>query len=153
MKKLLFLLFFLPLVSFGQEDIDRYKLYKTTNMWTFLKLDTSTGKISQIQYTVGEGDSMQVTLSDEDLTFGETENGRFELYPTDNMYNFLLLDQKTGSVVQVQWSQDAEYRGIVHRFSEGIEDKESTIANRKWLEELRESLKTKMDSILKDSIN
>ncbi len=150
---------FIPLVSFGQEDIDRYKLYKTTNMWTFLKLDTATGKISQIQYTVGEGDKMQVTLSDEDLTLGENENGRFELYPTENMYNFLLLDKKTGSVVQVQWSQDAEYRGIVHRYSEGVEDSESTIADRKWLEEFIEELKKiDKDSIIvesnkKDSIN
>ena len=53
MKKFLFVLLFSSLVSFAQEpsdeyklsrtlniDTNMYKLYKTDNMWTFLKLDT-----------------------------------------------------------------------------------------------------------------
>ena len=32
--------------------------------------------------------------------------GRFELYPTKNVYNFIMLDTATGSTWQVQWSQD-----------------------------------------------
>ena len=40
-------------------------------------------------------------------------NGRFTLYPTENMYNFLLLDQISGLVVQVQWSLEVTKRGIV----------------------------------------
>jgi hypothetical protein len=43
----------------------------------------------------------------------EDINGRFTLYPTENMYNFLLLDQISGIVVQVQWSLDAKKRGLV----------------------------------------
>ena len=33
-----------------------YKLYATENMWTFLELDTATGIIWQVQYSV-KGDS------------------------------------------------------------------------------------------------
>jgi hypothetical protein len=39
MKYLLLILLFIPLISFGQEDIERFKLYPTTNMWTFLELE------------------------------------------------------------------------------------------------------------------
>ena len=41
-------------------------------------------------------------------------NGRFTLYPTENMYNFILLDQINGKAWQVQWSNDNNStRGIV----------------------------------------
>lgn len=37
----------------------------------------------------------------------ENENiGRFTLYPTENMYNFILLDQIDGDVYQAQWSME-----------------------------------------------
>jgi hypothetical protein len=39
--------------------------------------------------------------------------GRFKLFPTENIYNFLLLDQIGGSVYQVQWSFELKNRGIV----------------------------------------
>ncbi len=33
---------------------------------------------------------------------------RYKLYPTQNMYNFLLLDTKTGQIEQIQWSMKPE---------------------------------------------
>jgi hypothetical protein len=42
--------------------------------------------------------------------------GRFTLYPTENMYNFLLLDQIDGYVYQVQWSMTKDYRGVIPIF-------------------------------------
>ena len=160
MKKLLFLLLFIPIVSFGQDDTDRYKLYKTDNMWTFLKLDTATGKISQVQYSI-DGSQMQVTLNDTDYSFDvdTIEIGRFELYPTDNMYNFLMLDQIDGAVYQIQWSLEAESRGVFHIYSNGIEDLESTKELKEYIENLTIELTRKNDSInnaktiIKDSIN
>ena len=38
-------------------------------------------------------------------------NGRFFLYPTQNMYNFILLDQIDGRTWQVQWNIDKDKRG------------------------------------------
>ena len=38
-------------------------------------------------------------------------NGRFFLYPTQNMYNFILLDQIDGRTWQVQWSTEKSQRG------------------------------------------
>ena len=64
MKKILILLF-IPLVSFGQEDIERYKVYETTNTYTSLLLDTATGQIWHLQIGVGDGDQMKYVLNDE----------------------------------------------------------------------------------------
>ena len=33
-------------------DIERFKLFSTQNMWTFIKLDTQTGQMWQVQYSV-----------------------------------------------------------------------------------------------------
>lgn len=32
--------------------MDRFKLYSTDNIYTFLKLDTATGKIDQLQWSL-----------------------------------------------------------------------------------------------------
>jgi hypothetical protein len=91
-----------------------YQLFPTKNMWTFLKLNTRTGQIWQVQYsTEGESYRFEIYLNLLTLVYKDEEvNGRFNLYPTQNTYNFILLDQIDGRVWQVQWSQKAENRGI-----------------------------------------
>jgi hypothetical protein len=42
--------------------------------------------------------------------------GRFTLYPTNNIYTFMLLDQETGDVWHVQWGKTAD------RFATSISD-------------------------------
>jgi hypothetical protein len=49
MKKLLLLLLFIPLLSFSQDNIERYKLYPTDTMFIFIKLDTAEGKLWLVQ--------------------------------------------------------------------------------------------------------
>ena len=162
MKKL-FLLFFLPIVCFGQEDIERYKVYNTTNIYTSLLLDSATGQIWQLQIGLTDVDRMKSVLSDfkyantvdyhtqvhnDDMKYWEEEynskpdsivsiedkayfkpftleerlvykkiakNGRFKLYPTDNSYNFIMVDVITGDSYQVQWNIDKEKR-LVYKF-------------------------------------
>lgn len=110
----------ISLVASNTRSEENYKLYPTENMWTFLKLDTRTGKIWQVQYSVNSDSYGEVIVNDWDLTYGSNEKaGRFELYPTQNMYNFILLDKKEGFVAQVQWSMDADNRGLVRIISYG----------------------------------
>ena len=163
MRKLLALLVFIPLLSFGQEDIERYKVYETTNIYTSLLLDTATGQIWQLQIGLTDVDQLKTVLSDdkfartvEEITeqhiddmkvWEEThnskpdsivsaedkeywkpytleqriaisdiaQNGRFKLYPTDNSYNFIMVDVIDGRTWQVQWNIDDDKR-IVRRF-------------------------------------
>lgn len=129
-KVLLFLLF--PLLTIGgctshaptpvtaeQEqpvqtsEVARFKLTPTKNMWTFLKLDTQTGKIWQAQYSINDsGTRFECALNPHSLA-STTTNGRFELYPTENLFNFILLDQINGKMWQVQWSFEEDKRYII----------------------------------------
>ena len=163
--RLLFILLFSSLVSFAQEDIERVKVYETTNIYSSLLLDTSNGQIWQLQIGIGDTDRLKTVLSDfkyaksieditesvesdfkyweetynskadsivsvEDktywkpLTFEErisskyddiAQNGRFKLYPTGNMYNFIMVDVIDGRNWQVQWSNTEDQR-LVLRF-------------------------------------
>ena len=114
MKHLLLILFFVPLISFGQEDIERYKLYPTENMWIFLELDSATGLVWQVQYAVNDDDKrFKTVLNDFVLNNNEQVNGRWKLYPTQNMYQFLLVDVMFGSVIQIQWSTEKNKRFVI----------------------------------------
>lgn len=92
-----------------------FKLFETTNMWTFIKLDTRNGLMWQVQYAINDDAArFQTVLNDIPLFEGwDKESGRFTLYPTKNMYTFILLDQIDGRMWQVQWSTEAKNRGIV----------------------------------------
>lgn len=93
--------------------VERFKLFPTQNMWTFLKLDTQTGQIWQVQYSLNNNERFEYDLNSNSLVTGKKINGRFELYPTTNIYNLILLDQIDGKLWQVQWAFDEENRGII----------------------------------------
>lgn len=89
-----------------------FRLFQTNNRWTFLKLDTRTGEIKHVQYSTDDK-AMQYDLNNIPLAEGEdAKPGRFFLYPTENTFNFILLDQIDGRVWQVQWNIDRDKRGI-----------------------------------------
>ncbi len=97
-----------------QCQIGNYQLFPTTNMWTFLKLDTRNGRIWQVQYDINGNNRMEVELSTvKRNSDGKESPGRFTLYPTQNMYNFILLDKEVGSTWQVQWSIEYENRVVI----------------------------------------
>ena len=92
-----------------------YRLFGTTNIWTFILLNTSNGRAWQVNYSMGDSPALRLNLNEESLLpMGEApKNGRFTLQSTNNMYNFLLLDREDGRIWQLQWSHDSEKRGIV----------------------------------------
>lgn len=126
-KRILFLLGFFLLMSlaFAEQSFSeptqnpnvRYRLFPTQNMWTFLKLDTMTGRIWQVQFSVeGKDYRFETVLSSADITDvlkQERKIGRFTLHPTTNTYNFIMLDQIDGYTYQVQWNGDVESRFVL----------------------------------------
>ena len=85
-----------------------FRLFPTRNNWNFMKLDTRTGQIWMVQYSVQPSSSAFTwTIDDTPIEAAIAENvGRFTLYPTSNIFNFLLLDQFNGNTWQVQYSLD-----------------------------------------------
>jgi hypothetical protein len=100
--------------NLNEKQNSTYKLVKTENMWTFLKLNTRNGKISQVQYSLKEDNAFEYDLNEVALVEQKEEfNNRFTLYPTENIFNFLLLDTNNGKVWQVQWSIEPAKRFII----------------------------------------
>lgn len=101
-------------VYFSPDANVTYRLFKTQNIHIFIKLDTRNGKMTLVQFSASNAnDMMQVKLNDTELASGaDAKNGRFYLYPTDNFYTFLLIDQIDGRVWQVQWSTDPDEHGL-----------------------------------------
>lgn len=98
---------------------NRFKLYSTQNMWTFIEIDTFTGRLWQVQYTVDRNGSrfvipisLKSLLIDGELKDGELPNG-FILYPTENMWTFIELDTYTGRLWQVQYDVSGDDRFIL----------------------------------------
>jgi len=93
--------------------IPRFKLYKTENIYNLIKLDTMTGALWQVQYSMNKNASaMEVAIDDSSLLrfFDTPVAGRYELYATNNMYTFILLDTQKGHCYQVQWSTNPNQR-------------------------------------------
>ena len=92
-----------------------YELYPTENMYNFLKLNTCDGRITKVQYSIKEKENrferaiVKTPLVDE----ARARNGRFKLYPTQNVYTFLLLDTIDGRTWQIQWAFEPEKCGII----------------------------------------
>ena len=89
-------------IDFRIRGLDRYKMYRTENIYTLLKLDTMTGKIEQVQWSLDNDKEGTWTINGTDLSYN-TGCGTFELYATSNMYQFILLDKVTGRQWHVQW--------------------------------------------------
>lgn len=99
----------------------RFRLFKTENVWTFLELDTQTGQVWQVYYSISAGSSNGKNFINKWPLTSNGRNGRFTLYPTNNMWNFILVDQDGGGTWQVQFSMTPENRGIAPINSEDSE--------------------------------
>lgn len=92
-----------------------YRLFPTTNINTLIALQTSSGRLYQIHPGIGES-AVQgaITINDKDLTpeGSDSESNRFTLYPTSNIYSFILVDQLIGRFWRVQWNYEKDKRFI-----------------------------------------
>ena len=101
--------------SFQQSLDAPYRLFNTTNINTLIALETSTGKLYQIHPGIGENAvQAAITINDKDLTpeGSDSESNRFTLYPTANIYSFILVDQRIGRFWRVQWNYEKDKRFI-----------------------------------------
>lgn len=98
-----------PIQNISTDSTVVYRLFATRNMYTFIKLNTKNGKMWQVQWGAESKYRFETTLSDiSRVNEDEEKNGRFFLYPTTNIYNFILLDQLNGRAWQVQWGKEGD---------------------------------------------
>ena len=103
-----------PIQNISTDSTVVYRLFATRNMYTFIKLNTRNGQMWQVQWNAESKYRFESTLSDTSrVNKDEEKNGRFFLYPTTNVYNFILLDQIDGRLWQVQWSTEVTERMVI----------------------------------------
>jgi hypothetical protein len=92
-----------------------YRFFETTNIWTFILLDTATGRAWQVNCSLDDAPAVRLVINGDSLLPAGAipKNGRFTLQPTNNMYNYLLLDREDSRIWQLLWSLKAESRGIM----------------------------------------
>jgi hypothetical protein len=100
----------------------RFTLTPTQNVWTFLLLDSNTGRVWQLHYSLADSAfAGRLPINEAALAPpSSAHSGRFLLQETQNIFNFLLLDQDDGRVWQIQWSYDEEKRGIMAVLSKAV---------------------------------
>ena len=87
--------------------VPNFKLVSTENIQVFLKLDTSRGLIEMVRFGTREKDRRESTVNYYPLATGDDAvPGRFELYPTEYVRTYLLLDVLDGRTWQVEWTYD-----------------------------------------------
>ena len=103
-----------PIQNISTDSAVVYRLFSTRNMYTFIKLNTRNGQMWQVQWGTERKYQFENILSDiSRVNKDEERNGRFFLYPTTNIYNFILLDQIDGRMWQVQWSTEIKERIVI----------------------------------------
>lgn len=91
-----------------------YRLYPTQNMRIFIKLNTRNGQMWLVQFDVEDENRFETYLNILPLVENNNEaDNRFTLYPTQNIWTFILLDQIDGRTWQVQWSFEPENRFVI----------------------------------------
>ena len=102
-----------PVQNISTDSSVIYRLFATKNKWTYIKLNTRNGQMWQIQYSLEDNNREDPLSLTTRVSKEEEKNGRFFLYPTYNIYNFILLDQIDGRVWQVQWSIEEKNKMVV----------------------------------------
>lgn len=99
--------------SHFQNKDAKFLLFPTQNIHIFLKLNTRTGEVYMDQFSLERKEQIEIKINSfyyPLVSKEEESNGRFFLYPTTNIYNFMLIDQIDGRVWQVQWSFEEDKR-------------------------------------------
>ena len=102
-------------IEFDQNPNAKYRLFRTANVWIFLELNTSNGEIYLVQYSINENPSGSWPINSKSLLSEDEQEipGRFTLYATTNIYNFIMLDTFTGATYQVQWNFEEQYCFVI----------------------------------------
>ncbi len=115
----------------NENYIRTYRVFPTANMWYFIKLNTRTGQMWQIEFDQKKTNQLDIPLNNLSLVEEQKEvDNRFILYPTQNNWNFLLLDQINGKIWQVNWDMKPEKNKVLPLSNSSLIENQNVIDNR-----------------------
>lgn len=118
------------LYQVNENYIKTYRIFPTVNIYYYIKLNTRTGQIWQIKIDQKKANQLELPFSN--LPFvkkHEEVDNRFTLYPTQNSWNYMLLDQVNGRIWQVTWDINPDKNKIIPLNSSALSKKTTTIEN------------------------
>lgn len=93
--------------------IERFQMFATQNMWTFILLDSYNGKLWQVQYSSQDLDNLMCIPINENELISDNEKSVFTIQPSTSMYQYYLINDHTGDMWKFQWSTKGDdYRWI-----------------------------------------
>lgn len=84
-----------PIIEPSQRTDATFRWFRTQNIFNFLELDTRNGRVWQVQWNSDVNNRIVSPINSTGLA-NESKPGRFTLYPTSNIFTFMLLDQERG---------------------------------------------------------
>lgn len=101
------------LIISSKKLLNRFKLYETQNMWNFILLDSYTGRLWQLQYSVDEESIRGLFVINEKELIDENKKNIFYITPLTSMFQYYLVNDTTGEVWKFQWTTKGKnYRWI-----------------------------------------
>lgn len=138
------------LYQMQENYIRTYRIFPTINMWYFIKLNTRTGQMWQIEFDQKGTNQLEIPLNSLSLVEKQKEiDNRFTLYPTQNNWTFLLLDQLNGKIWQVNWDTRSKKTEVLPLNKLSLIGKQKEVNNRFTLY----STKNIWNFLLLDKIN
>ena len=104
-----------PATTPNNEISNRYILYETQNMWTFILLDTFTGRLWQCQFSVRGNEYIGSWVINPHI-LSRTETSKFIIQPLTSMFQFQLINEDTGERWRFQWSTRGDDYRWIERF-------------------------------------
>ncbi|MFV0378865.1 MAG: hypothetical protein ACK5JD_16365 [Mangrovibacterium sp.] len=115
----------------NESEIKTYRIFPTVNMWYFIKLNTRTGQMWQVEFDLKKTEQLGDPLNRLSLVEEHEEvDNRFTLYPTHSNWSFLLLDQLSGKIWQVNWDTKPEKCTIFSLNNASLIEKQNIAGNR-----------------------
>lgn len=128
------------LYQVNENYIKTYRIFPTINISYFIKLNTRTGQMWQIKFDRRKTNQLEIPLSNLSLVENQEEqDNRFALYSTQDSWKFLLLDQVSGKIWQVDWGMKPDKNKISAVNNSYLVEKQTKIENRFQLYPTRDS--------------
>lgn len=99
-----------------QNWTDRFQLFQTQNIWTFILLDSYNGRLWQVQYSTQDIDNLMIIPINIHELVPDGDSRIFSMQPLMSMFQYLLINDKTGDIWKFQWSTESDDYRWIERF-------------------------------------
>jgi hypothetical protein len=95
---------------------NRFQMFATQNMWTFILLDSYNGRLWQVQYSTQDLDNLFCIPINKNELVENNERCVFSIQPLTSMYQYYLINDNTGDMWKFQWSTKGDDYRWIERF-------------------------------------